>query len=859
MRRPSIMSAPSPPQPPLRRPLPQPPPPLTQWSSTSSSSAASTIAAVAATPPPPPPPRRGSRLLQSRHAAASTGSAALNEDARAVDSSKLQIRVVPYSPPRLSSDGSLTSSSRPVSYADSDAAIAASASAAASASPSPTVRRASARHGDEYGSPVPDVSDPDPNVLVHAQSPHYHRPPPRAAQSSTSARSSTSSNPFSPSSGPHSAPTTATATARGLHPRLPGTGGIGTDPSTGMTPGNDPGVSVNASSASIISPISQPDRPSSATSSIGSHRSRRNRVINLHANNKTFSLAPLSGSLSSRTDSFTTGPPSLATPSSSYGRVSSASALYTDDRPVSPLTSVGEQPGAYTRSAGSPASTLTSIPDITTASPWNYRLVGGLRKVKDAPVDEPESEPGPSRVGSNFTSNSSSQESLPSLPPLAVTKSSSDRLASASLAPKASFHSSESSQSDSTVSERTNYKVYGQSSPALPSSHRPVHFDSSLPPSSCHSNENYHIIAQSSPPAAFRSRAAEDVDTLPPSSSHSNVNYRVIGQSSPVVAVRYRTADRNAGPPSSSQSNANYQVLGESSSENNSLYENQRPQTGESDANYVVHHAGASTSSLGTTRSRLRPEYSQESLIVPPLRPGRQTSIESLRLAAKRSRDSLRSGSFTSLSSIITQEAARALFAGPSSIYIPPSIRKENNSRGTLARLGGHSGPSMIQSHPHQWSSQLSTVPSESEPSSRSLSPISEAARRSSFFSQRSARMRSISSSLAGPADNLSRSASHSLPESIDRPQAAHMRHSSREESLSPRLIRDHDEDGDGLADLEDLRHKHSRTRLSSILSHQTSDRNLRSSGSSRSNSLTSSLPAWARYVIPHRMYATFD
>lgn len=812
------MSAPSPPPSPSRRPLPQPPP---QSLRSSVTSFASSFA------PPPPPPRRGSRALQPRHGN-------LNEGHRA-DTSKLQIRVVPYSPPRLSSDGgSLSSSSRPVSYADSDAAITASVAASASPSPSPTVRRASGRHGDEVGPSSPDVSDL--NIVVHAQSPHPPLVPDQSQSNSGLSSPSEPSNPF----------LSAPATARRLHPRLPGTGGMSTGPDTGMTPGNDPGVPVNASTADVISPISAPDRPSSATSSIGSrssNRSRRNRVINLHANNKTFSLAPLSGSLSSRTDSFATGPPSLATPSSSYGRVSSASALYNDDRPISPLTSVGEQPG-------SPASTLTSIPDITTASPWNYRLVGGLRKVKGAPVDEPEpeSEPGPSRIASNFTSNYSSQESLPALPPLAITKSSSDRLASASLVPKASFSPSESSQSGSTVSERTNYKVYGQSSPAHASSHRPVDLDT-LPPSSSHSAENYHIIAQSSPPAAFRPRTADDLETLPPSSSHSNVNFRVIGQSSPVVAVRYRTTDRNTLPPSSSHSNANYQVLGESSSSNNSLYELQRPQTGDSDANYVVHHPGASTSSLVTTRSRLRPEYSQESLIVPPLRPGRQTSIESLRLAAKRSRDSLRSGSFTSLSSIITQEAARALFAGPSAIYIPASIRKENNSRGKPARLGSHSGPSMIQSHPHQWSSQLSTVPSESEPSSRSLSPISEAARRSSFFSQRSTRMRSISSSLAGPFENLSRSGSHSIPESIDRPQAAHMRHSSREESLSPRLIRDHDEDGDGLADLEDLRHKHSRTRLSSILSHQTSDRNLRSSGSSRSNSLTSSLPAWARYV----------
>lgn len=808
------MSAPSPPPSPLRRQKQSP-------STTSLASSTATVSATSASassssrplPPPPPPPRRGSR--QTQHGPPTPARAPLNEASRA-DASKLQIRVVPYSPPRLSSDGS--ASSRPVSYADSDTVALTSASISPSIfAASPTVRRASARQGPEDGQTRADVSDAiaaanyddedqgawlTPNVQVHA--------------------SSSSNSPAH----------------RGALPSAR---------SGGMTPGDDPGFAVNASPPAVIST----DRPSSAASSIGSrssNRSRRNRTINLHANNKTFSLAPLSGSLSSRTTgSSYTAPLSLSTTRSSYGRVSSASAVYTDDRPISPLTSMGDQPGDYTRSAESPASTLPSIPDITTASPWNYRLVGGLRKVSNAPVDEhhPETEPGPSRV----SSNSSSQESLPSLPPLAAgrTPSSSQRHVSASLAPKASFQSSDSYQSDSTVSDRTNYKVYGQSSPAVAAAHHTAELDS-LPPTSSHSNVNFRVIGQSSPAGTFRPQTADDVDTIPPSSSHSNVNYRVIGQSSPVVAARHRATVRKGLLPSSSQSNANFQIIGESSSSNNSLYEPQRPQTGESDVNYIVHHPGASTSSLGTTRSRLRPEYSQESLIVPPLRPGRQSSIESLRLAAKRSRDSLRSASFTSLSSIITQEAARALFAGPASIYIQPTIRKEH-SRGSVAASGGPGRLSMIASHPHQWSSQLSTVPSESEPSSRSLSPISEANRRSSYFSHQSARMRSISSSLAGPADNLSRSASHSFPESIDRPQAAHFRHGSREESLSPRLIRDHDEDGDGLADLEDLRHKHSRGRLSNLLSPQSSDRNLRSSGSSRSNSLTSSLPAWARYV----------
>jgi hypothetical protein len=60
-------------------------------------------------------------------------------------------------------------------------------------------------------------------------------------------------------------------------------------------------------------------------------------------------------------------------------------------------------------------------------------------------------------------------------------------------------------------------------------------------------------------------------------------------------------------------------------------------------------------------------------------------------------------------------------------------------------------------------------------------------------------------------------------------------------------MVRDQDEHGDGLTDLEAISSKPSKSGLSGFFSSTDSSRNLHSSGSSRANSLTGSLPAWAR------------
>ncbi|KAJ2899047.1 putative serine-rich protein [Zalerion maritima] len=408
----------------------------------------------------------------------------------------------------------------------------------------------------------------------------------------------------------------------------------------------------------------------------------------------------------------------------------------------------------------------------------------------------------------------------------------------------------------STLSERTNYKVYGHSSPAAQRSDED--FNSLLEvPSSSHS-ENYVLLGESSPAASFN-----DSLPVPPSSDlDSNENFVIHGDPSPSASiVTLNRALRQA----------------------------------------------TSTDSLIVSRGGARHKFSQESLVIQPLRlpKKKKKSHDNFRLGyyRKHSRESLcTQPSLKSLSSIATQEAARVFFAAPQVINInlqDPSVAgpskrtakpkailpghsaslsdaSKKEARSTLPEDPSWAGFSVadassqvshkrvrMEPQPHVWSSQLSTVMSESEDGSevtgsRSPSAFSGSAggarssgRRSSGFSffggtsTRSRRIGSIESSIA-PLDDGSGSGSggHGRTDSLDRPQAAHMR-----QSPGPSMrIRDQDEHGDGLADLHDLQSRPSRTGLGNIFRNNSSDRNLHSSASSRNGSFTSSsVPAWAR------------
>ncbi|KFA52779.1 hypothetical protein S40293_00959 [Stachybotrys chartarum IBT 40293] len=599
-------------------------------------------------------------------------------------SSRYHIRVVPYSPPRLSSDGSAASSSRPLSYAD--------------LSPSQQTLGSSFEYNDEENVRVQPGAEQSPEfgVSVLRRSPGFGSPSP------------------SPSQPRHSY------------------GG--------------------AATASPTSPLS-PTR-------------RARKVITLHPDKKTFSVALQSGSLSSRTDSLISPPSSYLAPSGSYR----SSDAFVDETPSSPLTPLTEKP-----SLPDLAPPSASGPATPSSAAGNHQLVGGLRKVPTSPeavVKQPNFSPSIANSDQTFS---------PEVAPL-------QPAAGPSLSAKTSTRSLESS---STLSLRTNYKVYGQSSPFVTASSR-------------------------------QSMSNLDDDHPLPSSSHSN--YRVLADSS--------------------------------SSSNQSVYEQPRPQTSDTDANYVVHGGpSASSLSLASTKSRLRSEYSRESLVVAPLRTIKRRASDSSSLPKPRSRDSHRTGSLSSISHSITDQATRALFAGAAVLNIQPRFQRPP-SQGVSPILPALYVPPAMTSYPHQWSSQLSTVFSESEggsePATRSVSPLSAPGRRSSGFSGfnsiHSRHILSISS-LAGLEESRAGN-SHSRSGSLDRPQPTYNRTMQREPNTGNiRLVRDHDEDGDGLADLQDLHHRPSRTHLSSMNSSQSSDRNIWSSSSSRANSLTnnSGIPVWAK------------
>ncbi|EKJ67923.1 hypothetical protein NXS19_003254 [Fusarium pseudograminearum] len=315
----------------------------------------------------------------------------------------------------------------------------------------------------------------------------------------------------------------------------------------------------------------------------------------------------------------------------------------------------------------------------------------------------------------------------------------------------------------------------------------------------------------------------------------NRTNLKTYRESSPV-----NVADLRSLPPSSIHSNI--ELIGDPSSAEASLYASTRPPTEDSNVNFVTHGSHGShsaSSSIVAVRHRTQPEFSQESLVVAPLQPRKRRSSDTFALARTRSRETIRSrsASITSLSTIFTQEATRALFVGP------PTILQ-------------HAGPSWQdlnrpQSRPYQWSGQLSTVMSESEggsePASRTLSLSSVPRRRGSDHSKH---VLSMTSSLFGleehvesPSQSRGSTPSHSRNSSLEPPAATYARNSARDPATGTiRLVRDLDEDGDGLADLEVLHHRPSRTRMGRFLSSYASDRSLRSTAS-----FNAAVPAWAK------------
>lgn len=435
------------------------------------------------------------------------------------------------------------------------------------------------------------------------------------------------------------------------------------------------------------------------------------------------------------------------------------------------------------------------------------------------------------------------------------------------LEPQSSLASLQSAAS--SISDNPNYRVFGPSSPGLPpvpeseplqgSSQelRPAHsFLSAV--SSLPENDNYIVYGRSSP------AALSSVESFNPPSE--------AGSYAPLLSPT--TVEQEAGLSSTANTNPNYVVHGDPTPDPS---REATPDTYESGETVVRHPPPQ--------------DYSQESLVVPPLRArrsqegfgyfrARSRSISKEELRTKKSLKSVKS----SISSIINEDAEDSFFAGqayldgPSAEYdaSSPSVagpsdrqrqldeqrERERQQKDALTWEGegaasGSQGSMALPATPHQWSSQLSTVLSESEPEESSGTRSSLASvslpggsvhgshgsqgsherRNSRGWSTHSRQMLSISSSLAAELEAASRSRSNSQPGSVERPSPSY-RYQGQ--------VRHHDEDGDGLADLHMISPRPSRSRLSDMFNHSnSSDRNLHSSASTRS--FNNGIPTWAK------------
>ncbi|KAJ3562333.1 hypothetical protein NPX13_g8602 [Xylaria arbuscula] len=523
---------------------------------------------------------------------------------------------------------------------------------------------------------------------------------------------------------------------------------------------------------------------------------RRERVISVNSD-KTFSLLKSTTRVSTGSESTAPSYPNSNTSFFSSHEETSFDAP-TDDHPSSLFSSLPER----SVSPSSPATAATpSKPNEghSTSSPWNYRMIGGLRKVAITPESKVKGK---------------EKEAVTKLPALRETT---DTAGAPGLSSTLSQNSSFVTElSDSSEEEITNYEIVGRSSPPLPDS------DSiDIPPSS--SSSNYQLLGGQS-------------------SAHQSIN------SSPTrgQSILDTPGSKNFIVHGGSYAASEQASLETPGSRNFIVYGNVTP----SPSVYPYTQGPRPQTSFDSFRRQVKETYSQESLVIPPLRPHKRSSSENLYLKrASKENTHGRANSFSSISSVLTQDS------GPNVVrlgYTPPST---SSVRQALWAGRNSGGPPKLRMDKHQWSSQLSTVMSEYEGSdrgSRLTSQGSAGERGSSALGSRGSRnIQSISSSIFdNPEPTHVVSQTHARSGSLDRPGAAFMRGARELPSPPAPTVRDHDEHGDGLADLQhmhQLQSKSSRSRLG-FLSRQSSDRSLRSSTSSRSGSFTAnSVPTWAR------------
>lgn len=353
------------------------------------------------------------------------------------------------------------------------------------------------------------------------------------------------------------------------------------------------------SSGSTTHTTHQP--PQYVDSATGSPSSKPKPVpkkrLHIHADNKTFSLVaqddpqavedPISPTLSNK---------------SSYSLLSSNT--HNAGVRSNSITSCTSEGSSAVPATPAPESkqAISADPIASSSSPWNYQFVHGLRKVPKTP---------------DLKQTVRLDSPLPPLPESESDTPDGPTATSHDLSAKPSFQS-QSTETATTASENTNYKVY-------------------------------------------RNNSGPNSDTalVPPS---SDSNYQILGESSPASSVIHRPRPQTA---SSDLENENYELLGDPSP--TASYVNLRPPS----------------------------KYSQESLVVPPLRPRARRSNENLGYYKSRSRESLReslrSGSLTSISTVLSQqEAARAVVGSGSLIQLPILASKLKGTSSWARPLSSH-------------------------------------------------------------------------------------------------------------------------------------------------------------------------
>ncbi|KAI1757453.1 hypothetical protein F4782DRAFT_130236 [Xylaria castorea] len=518
--------------------------------------------------------------------------------------------------------------------------------------------------------------------------------------------------------------------------------------------------------------------------------SRRNRAISINSD-KTFSLVKLSNTRVSTGSESTVKSYSHSNTSAFSSHEETSFDAHTDDHPSSLFSSLAERSVSPSSPGASATPSKLHEDHIASASPWNYRMIGGLRKVPKTPDSRAKGK-----------EKEILTERLPILSETTTTARVSEP--SSPLTLKPSFTTE---HSDSASDDATNYKVIGRSSPPLPDS------DSiDVPSSSSSSSSNYRLFGQSSDPQSFASSPARGQGVL---DTPGSKNF--------IVHDNPYTASEQT-------------VLETPGSKNFVLHSN----VSSSSSLYHLPRAPRSQTSYDSFGQELDGKYSQESLVIPPLRPHQRSSSENLHLN-RTSRETVhgRSNSYSSISSIITQDT------GLNVVRLVHTPSASSSLRQALW-AGRSTAPPKSRMDMHQWSSQLSTVQSESEGSDRGSRMTSLG----SLGGRGSRNIQSISSSLFDNLEPTQAIQTHSRSGSLEQPGGVFMRGARELPSPPVRTVRDHDEHGDGLADLQQMHQllsKSSRTRLG-FLSRHSSDRSSRSTASSRTGSFsTNSIPTWAR------------